>query len=161
MRLPPPNGYKAGTHRYRQTSTFSLFPGKFKVCDTFNPLFGKSSAYTVVKRLLDSCHFKNQIFHILPKSILQFSVNEKNPLKYTICNIKNASHLAHLLELKPLFLHYLYISFRHDDHVVNFRFSATEHFFQGEGFRHPVALTLLFQALPLVVLMQLCSRPDK
>lgn len=74
LRLPSPSVYKAGTHRYRQASVFGLFSEKLKFYDAFIPLLGKNSAHTVVKGWLDSCHFKTQLFHILPKPTLQFSV---------------------------------------------------------------------------------------
>lgn len=95
-------------YRYRQASTCSLFPGKFKFSDAFSPLVGKNSAYTIVKRLFDSCHLKNQIFHILPKSILQFSVKKKSfklhSLQYKKCST-TCTPSRSKATLSPVFTH--------------------------------------------------------
>lgn len=94
-------------HRH---SVSSLFAGKWKLFYGVRPLFGKNSAQTVVKRLVDICHFKKS--NLLHPTEFPSSVLRKNPLyplKYTICKSPECFTSCTLSRINPLFLNYLYI----------------------------------------------------
>lgn len=90
--------------------------------------------------------------------IPQFSVKKKSFISFKIYHLQipRMFHSCTLSRINPLFLNYLYIIFRYDDHMVNFTFAGTGRFFKAgrESFCQPVPLTQLLQSRPHSV--QLC-----